>query len=418
MKASSTYITNLLSSTAWTAEDSAWLKSYLEANNLITSQEDAEKLYQEDVLAASLSTQEENQPLNTQASAQLLKKIHERIGLTQNNGNASKLYQHNGTSSSKFWSLKLKWISAAAILIAISSTIVILNLFQDPARERSAQSNYANDINPGTYKASIKLPNGKTFALSSAKTGVVIDASKLTYNDGTKVQSSLQHWPALGAQTGTNAEGVSGGSSLSTLTTPRGGQYQIKLADGSVVFLNAGSSLTFPVAFSGKERRVLLKGEAYFRVVHNSAKPFRVQTAGQVVEDIGTEFNINAYDDESTIKTTLIEGSASVNGVILTPGKQSTLHGQTLQVKTIDPAEAIDWKNNEFVFNDEPLESVMRKVSRWYNVDVIYQNESLKKGTFWGSISRFSKVSELLNMLAVPGNVKFKIEGRKVYVFR
>ena len=312
------------------------------------------------------------------------------------------LLHHTPATSTKLWLVKLKWIgAAAAVLIAVLSTVFILNLPKD------------NDLAPGSNLAYIRLPNGKTITLSSAKTGVAIAAGKLAYTDGTRiVAEAAQPYDDV------------------VVSTPRGGQYQVKLPDGTIAFLNAASSLTFPTSFTGKERRVVLTGEAYFSVVHNEKIPFRVQTKGQVVEDIGTAFNISAYTEENTIKTTLIEGSAKVSipypggvgggtrEVILTPGKQSTLLGQILQVTQVDSFEAIAWKDGYFYFNHENLESIMNKIARWYDVSVQYNDPELKQQIFSGSVSRFKTASQVLDKLELTEAVTFKIEGRRIIVMK
>ena len=292
---------------------------------------------------------------------------------------------------------------------------IILNLFQDSAKER-----YANDIPaPIGNKARLTLPTGKTINLNDTKTGIIIDATKLTYSDGSKITDA------------TPPEAI---TSQMTITTPRGSQYQVKLPDGSIVTLNAASSLQFPSKFTGlNERRVILKGEGYFAVVHNSTQPFRVQSANQIVEDIGTEFNINAYTDEGNIKTTLIEGSAKVSTrhptsqgaggassvsrtreVTLTPGNQSVLQGEVLRVGEVDPSDAISWKNGLFRFQNANIQTVMRQLARWYDVEIVYEGippNSTINGEVYKNMSA-AKVLQVLKNL----KVNFRIEGRKIIV--
>ena len=145
--------------------------------------------------------------------------------------------------------------------------------------------------------------------------------------------------------------------------------------------------------------------------------PFKVESTGQIVEDIGTEFNINAYADERSTKTTLVEGSAKVNEVILKPNQQSSLNGTHIKVENVDPELAIAWKNNQFIFEQDDIRYIMRMISRWYNVEIVYQGE-LPITTFSGAVSRFANVSEVLRPLESTGQVKFKIEGMKIFVSR
>ena len=294
-----------------------------------------------------------------------------------------------------------RWAVAAAIFFMILSAAVMLNRYAGEGwyRDLNTTNKYVNDIPaPKGSKATLTLQTGEVINLNNAKTGVVIKASKLIYNDSSKIMGSATVTGQL------------------TITTPRGGQYEVKLPDGTTVMLNAASSLQFPSAFDGlKERRVILTGEGYFKVAHNSKKPFRVQTASQVVEDIGTEFNINAYTDEGSTKTTLVEGSASVNGTTIVPNQQATLQGENLQVKTIDPELAIAWKNNNFIFENQDIKYIMRMIERWYNVTVIYDGPAPTE-KFGGAVSRLDNVSSVLRILEATKGVRFKIEGRTISV--
>lgn len=278
-----------------------------------------------------------------------------------------------------------------------------------------------NDIAPGRNTATLTLPNGKTINLSSAKTGVILGVTKLTYNDGTVVDPSSQR-------------DLTKQSLEQTLTaaTPRGGQYQFVLPDGTQVWLNAASKISFPAQFSGTTRKIFLNGEAYFEVAKNKAKPFIVESKGQEVTVLGTHFNINAYTDENSTKTTLLEGSVKVaslsggsslpghpsNEQILTPNQQAINTGNTIKVSIVDPEEAIAWKNGLFMFDAEMLSSIMKRVSRWYNIQVVYQDPELGSQVFSGSVSRFDNISSLLRKLENTAPVKFKIEGERVTVSR
>jgi len=204
------------------------------------------------------------------------------------------------------------------------------------------------------------------------------------------------------------------------IQVPYGGQYQLELPDGTKVWLNAGSSLRYPVSFTGHERKVELTGEGYFEVAKNKTMPFRVQTSKQVVEVLGTHFNINAYNDDPSVKTTLLEGSVKVTQntmgtfKMLKPGQQSVLKNNELQVKEADTEEAVAWKNGLFLFNDQSLDEIMHQVSRWYDLQIVFDDVSLKTQRFGGSISRFKNVSQLLQVLESTGSVHFKIEGRRL----
>jgi len=191
------------------------------------------------------------------------------------------------------------------------------------------------------------------------------------------------------------------------------------LSDGTIVWLNAESSLRFPVAFTGNERKVELTGEAYFEVSHNSKQPFKVMANGETVEDIGTHFNINAYADEPATKTTLLEGAIKVSiaggaGVRPSPGQQTALINGHFTIKAVDPEQTIAWKNDLFDFEHATIPEIMRQASRWYDVDIVYEG-SLPDKKFGGTISRNVSASKFLDILKFSG-VKFRIDGKKIIV--
>jgi transmembrane sensor len=306
----------------------------------------------------------------------------------------------------------IKWIAAAVFLIC-TTTVYYYN------RVPSAQivkNTFKNDIAPGGNKATLTLSNGTTLVLDNSKNGVLASQGKTIIK---KTQDGLLTYQAarpLYSQLVTEVV-------YNTITTPRGGQYQVVLPDGSKVWLNAASSLKFPTSFSGKERNVELTGEAYFEVAKNKAMPFHVSSAGQVVEVLGTHFNINAYADETWIKTTLLEGAVKVTKgttwAIIKPGQQSAIvYGQdNAAIKItddVDTDEAVAWKNGKFYFDEADIQVVMRQVGRWYDVDVEY-NGKIPSDRFSGAFSRNMNASEALRLLEFTG-VNFKIEGRKIIV--
>jgi transmembrane sensor len=300
------------------------------------------------------------------------------------------------------------WIriaAAASVIIAIGTGILFY------ASHHHERELLANDIGPGKNTATLTLAGGKTINLSDTKTGVVIAASKITYNDGTAVKDA----PAAGLQ---------------TINTPRGGTYQVLLPDGTKVWLNAASSFKFPSTFANvAERKVELSGEAYFEVAHNNKQPFLVKTGKQRVEVLGTHFNINSYTDEAETRTTLLEGSVRVTVLdraeavnpkskienMLVPGEQSILKDGMLSTQKADVGTEMAWKNGYFIFKNEDLHSIMRKISRWYNVDIVF-SEDMPDIYFDGSISRFRNVSEVLRKFELTESVYFKIEGRRITV--
>jgi ferric-dicitrate binding protein FerR (iron transport regulator) len=219
-----------------------------------------------------------------------------------------------------------------------------------------------------------------------------------------------------------NAESTTTGAAIqyNVLTTPRGGQYRIVLPDGTKVWLNAASYIKFPTTFSGDKRDIELKGEAYFEVAQNAKQPFEVSVSGMQVQVLGTSFNVNAYDDESNIKTSLIDGKVKVlnqsNASILAPGHEAVMNKNTndIQVAAADVEDAIAWKNNVFSFQNADIPTIMRQIARWYDVEVSYEGK-VSTEKFVGEVSRNSNVSEVLKILEL-NKVHFRIEGKKITV--
>lgn len=339
----------------------------------------------------------------------------------------------------------VKKFSRTALIatIAASLTIFLAIGFYFIRQEKPVGEIYANDIQPGGNKAILTLVNGTSIDLNDAKEGQIAvdngvkiikmqDGELLfKFSPGTVHAAPDQRDSISGLVTGSRP--VKEGTGLNAISTPRGGQYHIALPDGTNVWINAGSTLRFPSSFEDMpERRVQLNGEAYFEVasvktvfgMQKRARrvPFIVQTNKQEVTVLGTHFNINSYDDEPNIKTTLLEGLVKVTSAsadeMIKPGQQAVNDGATIMVKKADTQMAVAWKNGEFMFAMENLRSIMRKVTRWYNVQVDYADPEIGNKPFSGTISKFKNVSEVLNLLQATGEVRFKIEGRKITVLK
>ncbi len=306
-------------------------------------------------------------------------------------------------------------IAAAAAILALLSFggyFLIRNTNQN-ALVVSAK----NDIAPGKNSATLTLANGKQIVLNNAVNGQLASESGITISKSAQGELIYKADPA-------NENTVNAGQ-LNTLETFKGEQYQVILPDGSHVWLNAASILKYPVAFSRKERLVELTGEGYFEVAHQKSRPFRVKTAQQIVEVLGTHFNINAYPDEPVSRTTLLEGSVRITtsalersaagSLMLKPGEQSVLIGNQVNIVEANLEETIAWKNGYFMFESEKITAVMRKIARWYNVEVVYEGE-VPTDQFGGTVSRFEKVSQVLKKLELTDKVHFKVEGRRIIV--
>jgi transmembrane sensor len=313
-----------------------------------------------------------------------------------------------------------KYAAAAIITGTIVTTAVLVfnggNRKPNVAALPMAQR-YHNDVQPGNDKAILQLADGRSIVLDSMQNGTIANQG----NSAVNKQDGVVRYNS-------NQQNKVAAIAWNTLRTPRGGQYQLQLPDGSKVWLNAQSSLRFPATLTGNERQVELTGEAYFEVTKNPQMPFRVnmmnatgKPSGQV-EVLGTHFNINAYDDEEAMRTTLLEGkvkmSALDNGesTLLKPGEQSSLSqsSHVSQPIPVQTEEAIAWKEGLFRFQDASIESIMRQVARWYDVEIVYDGKVDKQ--FIGTIPRQVPVSTLLKILESTGWVHFVIEGKKITV--
>lgn len=304
----------------------------------------------------------------------------------------------------------LRWTAAAVLFCSLAFGAYYLNAKYNktvlPLEFAGQKGEY---IKPGGNKAVLTLSDGSHIELDDLANGEIAKESGVQITKTADGRLLYTARPGLGhVKIGYN-----------TIATPKGGQYRIALPDGSQVWLNAASSLKYPSAFTGKERNVTLTGEAYFEVAGNKNMPFMVKTRNQEVEVLGTHFNINAYEDESRVKTTLIEGSVKVklpsnNSTLLKPGEQSDVLTD-IKVSQVDASSVIDWKEGVFWFNDESIFSIMRQFSRWYNIEVEYRGD-VSNIRFGGQVSRMRNLSQVLRIMELTRSVLFKVEGNKIIV--
>lgn len=304
--------------------------------------------------------------------------------------------------------------AAAAILLAGCFIYYYANTHQAATLRKLAhqQKKLKNDAAPGGNKAILILANGSKINLSDVKNGVLASQGQTVLK---KDKDGRIIYEAPGGKA------VDSSAIFNTITIPRGGQFQVVLSDGSKVWLNSASSITFPAVFSKSERKVTITGEVYFEVAKNKAKPFRVVAGEQTVEVLGTHFNINAYPDEDALKTTLVEGSvkvtAGVQSVVLKPEQQASVasgRAGRIKVTTVDTDNILAWTAGNFQFEKAEIPLIMREAARWYDVDIKYEGE-IPKRRFTGSISRSVNLSELLKMLKYTG-INFKIAGKTIVV--
>jgi transmembrane sensor len=310
-------------------------------------------------------------------------------------------------------------IAAAIIIIVLGFAAYFLlpnRNTKQLSKNETKDSLFKNDVLPGGNKAILTLSNGTKILLGSAANGI------LAQQGNTKIIKLNNGQLSYNTLSLSSSDDRSEVIQYNTLTTPRGGQYNVTLPDGTQVWLNSASSLHYPTVFIGKERKVEITGEAYFEVAHNPDMPFKVSVNGTQIEVIGTHFNVNAYNDEPVMRTTLLEGSikfTSRNDTrLLFPGQQIQVqpNGQITRIKDADIEQTIAWKNGTFSFHKTSIYEIMRQISRWYNVDVNF-NDSLNVHLN-GSIGRKVNVSEVFKMIELTGEVKFKIEGKKITVFK
>ena len=298
------------------------------------------------------------------------------------------------------------WAAAAVvILMSVAASFYLVNQPDTARHTQLASGEYKTDVQPGHSGAILQLSDGSTVTLDSAANGTVA------------VQGTAQV-----IKTGGELKyiGQSAETLFNTITTAPGRQWQLVLSDGTKVWLNAASSIRYPLAFRGGSRTVEITGEAYFEVVHNEKQPFRVQVGDHLVEDVGTAFNINAYANEPEIKTTLVEGAIRLlntrnatagKPVILKPGQQATIKNGTIAVAAANVEQALAWKNGYFSFENADIHTVMRQLARWYDVSVEFQGQ-VDPTPFQGNIGRGLTLAQVLKLLEQL-HIHFRIEKDK-----
>jgi transmembrane sensor len=322
----------------------------------------------------------------------LLETLHERLGI--------KAYQRRINISG------MPFMAAAACLLLLAGFYL---LRYRPARDLPALMEN-HQLAPGSPKAVLTLGNGSRIVLDSAANGAIAQ------------QGATQ---VIKSSNGRLAYKVAAGNETSvynnTLEVPRGGEYQLVLPDGSRVWLNAASSITYPNVFSGNNRIVQLTGEAYFEVARDASRPFIVSTGGMQVQVLGTAFNLMAYADEDVIEATLVKGAIRVikgdQSKRISPGEQASLPNgkQEFDISDPDIEQVLAWKEGEFSFEGNDIKVIMRQIARWYDVQVVYQGD-LSKVSLLGVISRKENANQLLEILEKTGKVHFNIDGRTITV--
>lgn len=291
----------------------------------------------------------------------------------------------------------LYWPAAAALVALLAGVYFLL-------QQRSAPPPLT-DVLPAKAGTMLTLADGSMVMLDSVDNGLITaqGAAHVSFKD-----SGLVY----------DASGIpaTGSTAYNTINTPRGRQFHLMLADGTEVWLNSASSVRYPVTFAGNSRTVEITGEAYFKVKHDAYKPFYVKVNGVVIEDLGTEFNVNGYTDEGNIKTTLLEGAVKIEHTVLKPGQQATVaQGKPgVQVSDVDTELSVAWKNGYFSFREATLEEVMRQLARWYDVEIEYQG-GVANRRFGGKISRASTIEQAIQILK-ESDIHVEMKGKTITV--
>lgn len=303
---------------------------------------------------------------------------------------------------------KILWrVGIAAVLVLCSLSVYFFRNSGQPVVRQQTTS--VKDLPPGGDKAVLTLSDGSSIVLTAAKNGQLAAQANA-------IVRKTKDGELIYEQRETKTAAIE----FNTVVTPRGGRYHLVLSDGTKVWINSASSIRYPVSFSGGQRMVKITGEVYFEVAHNPAKPFLVDSEQQRIEVLGTRFNVNAYRDEPAVTTSLLQGSVRINTaqnkIQIKPGQQSLLQDGRFALGNFEADEVLAWKSGLFHFSDENLESVMRKISRWYDVDIVYVDERIKKLPLSGIITQFSNISKVLHMLELTGEVRFVLSDHKITV--
>ena len=387
-------LSQLLIKSEWTEKEKEWLLEYLRNNESKELQELMRQQFENNLDNTGI--------IDVQTSFKILNGIHEAI--------ADK--KHAARSILKMWATRLAAASFIGLLFIsfyLSNKNDRINPKNDIAKTERNNKSAKKDIPPGSNKAVLTLADGSTIMLDDVRNGLLAEQGntivlkldgKLTYKVSKPGTANLLY---------------------NKVSTPRGGQYQVVLPDNSRVWLNAGSSLYFPTVFKGKERRVEITGEAYFEVAKKADMPFIVKVKNAEVQVLGTHFNVMAYDQELVMKTTLLEGSVRfLNGNtsnILKPGQETQLskNGHLKVKNNVDVSKVVAWKNGFFHFEKADIQTVMRQLSLWYDVDVVYTNNQIQD-LFYADIPKNTTLSDVLKALEVTSKVQFEIEENRIIV--
>lgn len=310
----------------------------------------------------------------------------------------------------KQYPLRIWWYAAAAVVILTIGLSFYLSNNVATEEEKKVL------IQPGTRQAQLTLPDGSVIDVDKKEVSVVVDGVQVQYKKGV-----LAYLPTETLEQEKEDEEEAPCKS-NTLRIPRGAENTVILTDGTIVHLNAGSKLTYPVRFGQKKRTVLLEGEGYFRVKEDKERPFVVKTHFGDVTVYGTEFNVSAYNDGKTCCTTLVSGkvscaNSSQGAIVLSPGEQAVSSVDRLEKRAVDIEEYVGWVKGEYVFNDRSLGEIMQTFERWYDINVYYETPALRNLTYSGNLKRYGTINTFLDALEITGDIYYKINGKNILIY-
>lgn len=386
---------DLMLKESWTTEEEKWLMKYLEGAETRELQALMQQLFRSDLAVMDDLDEVIETP------EKVLKMIHDRAEIPVKE-------KRRTIAPVVRWAL-LSVASIVVILLGLSYLMSVnVRSLQDNSKEGDRIGNYKNDVDPGRDRAVLILDDGRSLILDEVSDGKLTNQDNVALmKSGEKIDYRL-------------VDSAQSQHLFNTIRTPRGGQYQVELSDGTRVWLNAASSIRFPVSFQGRqERRVEVNGEVYFEVMDNKRVPFIVAAGDASIQVLGTHFNVKAYHDDPFLQTTLLEGSIRLyskgSELLIEPEQQVRVSSAGLQLLDhVDVDEVTAWKNGYFEFNDSEFKEIARQLSRWYDVEVVCTREI--EDLFYAKIPRNTKLSVVLSALEYTGKVRFQIEGDKIVV--
>lgn len=364
---------------------------------------------EKDILQEWISRRNENKCIYDRIKQQLLveeQKSYYREEIVQDSWTKLKNQLSGGKSFSMHWK---NILSYAAVVLVIFGLIGLLKN-KNVRNTTELDTPVAYNIKPGKVQAVLTLEDGQQIPLHK-------ETMDSIPNKGMWIKNQQGHLVYKDNEQQVDKE------AYNMVMVPRGGEYQLTLADGTRVWMNAQSELVYPVRFSGKERRVILKGEAYFEVYKDEQHPFVISVNDIEVKVLGTSFNVNAYDYESSIVTTLVEGCVQINNQeqvlgVLKPSEQAiwSVDNRKFDVQTVNASAFIEWRKGIFSFRNDDLETIMRMLARWYDMEYEFENEDLKNEKFYGALNRDHDLRELLEQFERIGKVRFEYHGKKIKI--